>query len=168
MANGKCGAEWRYQARFVPHDERRLWIAGSRDSLTESKGLVSREPPICPACESRYWVEHQSEAARLVVHRVTMRPGRRLTLHEEIRAILLEHGKKLGTVYIAREVNKRSRYHKKDGSVVTTLQVHGRTREYPKIFTRHRNMVGLVEWAWVGRPRPAVNEQTMPMNQLPA
>jgi hypothetical protein len=89
--------------------------------LPSQRGSSPENPAICPACESRYWVEHQGEARRLVVRRVVTRVEQRLTLHDEIRAILLEHGKKLSTVHIAREVNKRSRYHKKDGSAVTTL-----------------------------------------------
>jgi hypothetical protein len=52
-------------------------------------------------------------------------------LHEEIADILRDHGKDwMSTAQIAAEVNRRGRYHKRDGSAVSDFQVHGRTRNY--------------------------------------
>ena len=69
-----------------------------------------------------------------------------MTLHEEIVAILKEVGHGLMTKEIAEKVNERGNYHKRDGSSVTPFQIHGRTKNYPKLFTREGNYVGLVEW----------------------
>ena len=68
-----------------------------------------------------------------------------MTLHEEIVAILKEVGHGLTTKEIAEKVNERGNYHKQDGTAVTPFQIHGRTSNYPKLFTRKGNKVGLVE-----------------------
>lgn len=68
-----------------------------------------------------------------------------VTLHEEIRAVLLTASRQMTTQEIADEVNRRGNYHKRDGSPVSPFQVHGRTRNYPEIFTREGSIVGLVE-----------------------
>jgi DNA-directed RNA polymerase subunit RPC12/RpoP len=119
--------------------------------LPNQRGSAEDNPSMCPACGSRYWLEVLDESEQLVVHRLTQQQDGDVTLHDEIRAILLGHGSEMSTLQIAREVNKRARYHKRDGSEITTLQVHGRTRNYPKLFTREKNMVGLVEWSTVNR-----------------
>lgn len=67
-----------------------------------------------------------------------------ITLHEEIRDILQEHGVDgLTPSQIAGLVNKRSRYRKKDGSDVTAFQIHGRTKNYPHLFVRDGSRVRL-------------------------
>ena len=57
-----------------------------------------------------------------------------MTLHEAIRAILLERGQPMTTTAIATQVNARKSYVKRDRSPVTPFQVHGRTKNYPKLF----------------------------------
>ena len=69
-----------------------------------------------------------------------------MTLHEEIRSILMEVGKEMTTSEIAAEVNRRGNYNKRDGSPVTDYQIHGRTKNYEKMFTRDGSSVGLIEW----------------------
>jgi hypothetical protein len=71
------------------------------------------------------------------------------TLHEEILNILHDAGNYMTTSEIAMEVNRRGFYRKRDGSPVTTYQIHGRTRKYPGIFTRSGLQVGLVHWLQV-------------------
>ena len=69
-----------------------------------------------------------------------------MTLHEAIIIILKEKGGEMSTGDIARELNKRKLYSKKDGSEITAFQVHGRTKNYPKLFTRNGSKVGLIKW----------------------
>jgi hypothetical protein len=66
------------------------------------------------------------------------------TLHEEIAAILRESGREwLTTTEIADEVNRRGRYRKRDGSLVSPYQIHGRTRNYAALFDRDGSRVRL-------------------------
>ena len=53
-----------------------------------------------------------------------------MTLHEEIKNILLENGKPLTTSQIADFVNDRKIYLKRDNSKVSSFQIHGRTKNY--------------------------------------
>ena len=71
--------------------------------------------------------------------------SKRVTLHEEIRAILLECDEKwLSTRQLADRVNERRRYRKKDGSDVTPYQIHGRTRQYSHLFEQQKQQVRLL------------------------
>ena len=57
--------------------------------------------------------------------------GKKVTLHEEIRAILGREGNRwMTTSELADRVNHRGRYRKRDGSSFSRLQIHGRTRNY--------------------------------------
>jgi len=69
-----------------------------------------------------------------------------MTLHEAIIIILKEKDGEMTTAYIARELNNRKLYSKKDGSEITDYQIHGRTKNYPKLFTRNGSKVGLAKW----------------------
>lgn len=66
-----------------------------------------------------------------------------VTLHEEIRSILIEAGKPLTTKEIAEKVNQRKNYFKKDRSLVSDFQIHGRTKNYPNLFERNGTLVSL-------------------------
>ncbi|MAT56338.1 MAG: hypothetical protein CMF23_00040 [Ignavibacteriae bacterium] len=66
-----------------------------------------------------------------------------MTLHEEIKNILLENGKPLTTSQIADFVNDRKIYLKRDNSKVSSFQIHGRTKNYSNIFLRNKTIVGL-------------------------
>jgi hypothetical protein len=69
----------------------------------------------------------------------------KLTLHEEISEILRGYGNGWMTVVeIAKLVNDRCHYRKRDGSEVTSFQIHGRTRNYPHMFERDGSRVRLV------------------------
>lgn len=66
------------------------------------------------------------------------------SLHVEIAAILAESGEEwMTTSSIASEVNARGHYEKADGSPVTSYQIHGRTRKYPRLFERDGSRVRL-------------------------
>lgn len=67
----------------------------------------------------------------------------RVTLHSEIETILREHGKPMTTQEIADAANTRGVYTKKDGSAITAFQIHGRTKNYPHLFTRDGGTVDL-------------------------
>ena len=70
--------------------------------------------------------------------------GGRVTLHEELKSILMEHGNRwMTTKEVADEVNRRERYSKRDGSKVTPFQVHGRTRQYSHMYERDGSRVRL-------------------------
>jgi hypothetical protein len=61
----------------------------------------------------------------------------RVCLHHELMAILQARGNKWATIReLAEEVESRGRYRKRDGSVVTVFQVHGRTKNYSRLFER--------------------------------
>ena len=69
-----------------------------------------------------------------------------MKLHEAIDEILSEFGRVMTTKEIADEVNRRRNYVKRNGTDVTDYQIHGRTKNYPHIFTRKGSYVGLVKW----------------------
>ena len=63
-------------------------------------------------------------------------------LHEEICDILNSNGNSwMTTGELASLVNQRGRYKKRDGSLVTDFQIHGRTRNYPDLFEREGSRV---------------------------
>lgn len=68
-----------------------------------------------------------------------------MTLHEAIIVILKEKNREMTTTEIANELNRSNLYSKKDGSEITDYQVHGRTKNYPKFFSRDGSKVGLVK-----------------------
>jgi hypothetical protein len=68
-----------------------------------------------------------------------------MTLHEAIRRLLFEAGGSLTTKEIAILLNKNGWYKKKDNSVITSFQIHGRVKNYPKIFHMEGSRVSLME-----------------------
>jgi len=67
-----------------------------------------------------------------------------MTLHDAILIILKDRNHSMTTNEIAVEINKRKLYIKKDKSVITDFQIHGRTKNYPSIFRRNGTQVSLV------------------------
>ena len=68
-----------------------------------------------------------------------------VTLHEELATILAEQGNAwMTTAELARFINERGDYRKRDGSAVTDFQVHGRTRNYNRLFERDGSRVRLL------------------------
>lgn len=61
----------------------------------------------------------------------------RMTLHEALRTILLENGNEWTTVNdLARIINERHLYTKRDGSPIAPSQVHARASSYPDVFEK--------------------------------
>lgn len=68
----------------------------------------------------------------------------RVLLHDEIAAILRLGGNAwMTTAELARAVNGRGFYRKRDGSTVTAFQIHGRTKNYSRMFERDGSRVRL-------------------------
>jgi hypothetical protein len=67
-----------------------------------------------------------------------------MTLHEAIEKLLRQGGGSMTTSKIADALNKNKWYQKKDGSLITAFQIHGRTRQYPKLFIRNGTTISLV------------------------
>ena len=85
-----------------------------------------------------------------------------MTLHEAIEKVLLQYGRPMKTAEIADELNRNKWYRKKDGSIITPFQIHGRTRNYPDMFERNGSMVFLNGYL------PTQVVAAAPMNGVPA
>ncbi len=72
-------------------------------------------------------------------------PRKSVTLHAEIADILRDEGRWMTTTDIAAAVNRRARYRKRDGTPVTAYQIHGRTKNYERLFARQGSQVRLKE-----------------------
>lgn len=83
-----------------------------------------------------------SSAAKRRSARANGRRGGRPSLHGEIVAVLKEGGS-MAAREIARAVNRRGRYHKRDGTTVDPTQVDARVSQYPELFERRRGQVRL-------------------------
>jgi len=68
-----------------------------------------------------------------------------MTLHEAIERLLLEAGRPLTKKEIAILLNKNGWYKKKDNSIITSYQIHGRAKNYPLIFKMEGSRVSLRE-----------------------
>jgi hypothetical protein len=89
------------------------------------------------------------ERARLVLGLATHHPpGRRdLTLHAAIATILQDQGAAMTAPAIAREINRRSLYRRRDGRPVDAGQVHARVGSYGSLFARRDHRIALQEGA---------------------
>lgn len=67
-----------------------------------------------------------------------------MTLHEAIAQLLRQKGKPMKTQQIADELNKNKWYEKKDHSIISAFQIHGRTRNYPHLFHQDGSTISLV------------------------
>lgn len=76
-----------------------------------------------------------------------------MTLHEAIQALLQETQRPMSTTEIAKEINTRGSYTKRDGSPITAFQIHGRTRNYPQYFERNGSTVTLTDSASAATPK---------------
>lgn len=69
----------------------------------------------------------------------------RMTLHEALQVILNERDNEWMTVTeLADEVNDRSLYQKRDGSLVQPNQIHARAKSYPALFEKDGPRVRLL------------------------
>ncbi|MCB0745949.1 MAG: hypothetical protein KDC90_00665 [Ignavibacteriae bacterium] len=66
-----------------------------------------------------------------------------MTLHEAIQQVILKTGKPLTAVEIATALNKNSWYTKKDGSPIKSSQIGARVKNYPKLFIKENECIGL-------------------------
>ena len=64
-----------------------------------------------------------------------------MTLHDAIVKVLLENKRSMRTQEIADLLNKNKLYEKKDDSLITAFQIHGRTRKYSNLFDRKGSVV---------------------------
>jgi len=66
-----------------------------------------------------------------------------MTLHDAIVKVLQTKGRSMTTQEIADELNRNGFYSKRDGSTISTFQIHGRTRNYSHLFHREGSTVSL-------------------------
>ena len=66
-----------------------------------------------------------------------------MTLHEAIEKLLKEKGRSMTTSEITDELNDNQWYTKGNGSKICEFQVHGRTRNFTRLFKRYGTRVSL-------------------------
>tara|TARA_R110001583_G_scaffold5731_6_gene30543 strand:- start:2311 stop:3126 length:816 start_codon:yes stop_codon:yes gene_type:complete len=66
-----------------------------------------------------------------------------MKLHEAIVQVLLEKGSPMTTQVIAKALNQNKYYLKKDGSAISSYQIHGRTKNYPHLFIKEGSLISL-------------------------
>ena len=80
------------------------------------------------------------------IEREDLGPVSKVTLHEEMAGILTEYGNKgMRARDLARAVNTRGRYAKRDGSPVEINQIHARVHNNPHLFRREDFKIHLRE-----------------------
>ncbi|CUJ83535.1 hypothetical protein RUE5091_00122 [Ruegeria denitrificans] len=140
-----------------------VWPFADRDNLEQLEGKVlsrldppmnlrgMRSTPLRSAIRlARKNLSDASPSQVPVVDKINAKPStkrgaRSVTLHEEISEILISNGNRwMSTKEIAFWVNERGLYKKRDRSDVTGFQVHGRTRNYSKLFERDGQLVRLI------------------------
>ena len=126
----------------------RLTLAGTVPSSTPSVETGRSQAPV-----------------RSTAHKKAAMSQSKVTLHEEIAAILREHGDWMSTQEIADAVNTRGNYSKKDGSAMTAFQIHGRTSKYDHLFEPDGGRVRLQRAEQLSRScktRPLANRTPTP------
>ncbi|ABW19457.1 hypothetical protein [Alkaliphilus oremlandii] len=66
-----------------------------------------------------------------------------MKLHDAIEKLIIHTGRPMTTTEIANKLNENKWYTKKDGSPIIPYQIHGRTKNYTRIFTRDGSLVSL-------------------------
>jgi hypothetical protein len=66
-----------------------------------------------------------------------------MKLHEAIEKLLSDQKRPMSTTEIADHLNRTQWYQKKDKSQITDFQIHGRTKNYPQLFSRNGTIVSL-------------------------
>lgn len=67
-----------------------------------------------------------------------------MKLHDAIIQVLVNEKRSMSTKEIAEKLNENKLYVKKDNSEITDFQIHGRTKNYPKLFNREGSIVSLI------------------------
>jgi hypothetical protein len=122
---------------------------GDRSDTAMCGGLTAASMPetlvdvTCPDCLLRVIATEVAFPPGPTGSRRRVLAKDRPTLHVEIARILEEHGGWMTTAELAAAVNAAGRYRKRDGSPVVALQIHGRTRNYSKLFERKGSRVYL-------------------------
>lgn len=88
-----------------------------------------------------------------------------MTLHEAIEKLLLQTGRPMTTQQIAYELNKNGWYQKRDGSKINAFQIHGRTKNYAKIFDRNGSTVSLIGQTSINKLEPVTTEKSRTLKQ---
>jgi hypothetical protein len=66
-----------------------------------------------------------------------------MKLHEAIVKLLQQNGEPMTITEIAKRLNQNKWYKKKDGSIITTFQISGRTKNYTQLFSKQGSTVTL-------------------------
>jgi chorismate mutase len=65
------------------------------------------------------------------------KPAGRMTLHHAMQLVISERGNEWTSVHdLAREINSRRLYEKRDRTAVDPSQVHARANKYPQLFDK--------------------------------
>lgn len=76
-----------------------------------------------------------------------------MTLHEAIVKLLKEKGRAMTLSEIADAININKWYTKRDSSLITPFQIHGRTLNYSHLFRRQGSLVALIDQSFEGVER---------------
>lgn len=82
-----------------------------------------------------------------------------MKLHEAIEKLIKDVGRPMTTNEIANRLNENKLYTKKDGSQITSFQIHGRTKNYTKIFIRDGSLVSLKDESFLELDNHSRKEQ---------
>ena len=83
------------------------------------------------------WNEDGDEEEKQTIN--TLKPMSELKLHEAIEMVIKEAGKPLTFTEIAKQINARKLYSRKDGAPVPASQISARIKNYPSWFTVNRD-----------------------------
>lgn len=139
-------------AHAVGRGERTALCGVRLEELTPETADSSLEIVSCPRCRVRLM------AAEIAALPGSGPPGEeddpdQPYLHDEIARILRdEENRWMTTEEIATAVNVARRFRKRDGTDVTAFQIHGRTRNYARLFERDGSRVRLRAANPVGPP----------------
>lgn len=90
-----------------------------------------------------------------------------MTLHEAIQQVLLQAGGKSLTVpEITKILNANSWYSKKDGSDLKSSQVGARIKNYPHLFSRTNNLIGLKSTTGIIPKKSTPKQKQVPVKKI--
>jgi hypothetical protein len=119
-------------------------LATSRDAIKRALPEAERELAECRAhCAE---LEESIRLARLIVSSNPSGEGPALaptTMHQAMTLILRDHPDGLPAPEIAREIERRDLYRRRDGKPAGLGQVHARVHNYPKLFVRDSGRIRL-------------------------
>jgi hypothetical protein len=139
---------WRRATLFIMSSSLESALEHSRPAIEAALAEAEAELATLKTRESE--LERLIARARAALGEAIPQPSpaspRPLTLHEALRTILLENGNEWTPVDdLARAVNARGLYAKRDGSPVQPSQIHARASSYPTMFEKDGPRVRLVD-----------------------